>query len=260
MTGTGLDRKALRRLAGMALVAAAWFGAEAAAAAVIDTVPIPRPRPEVAAVAAPAQSAAQPADKGLKLPKFLQPKKKAAPAGSSKFSPEEQAALAAISDYFNSFRTMEGQFIQVGPNGEQSEGVFFIAKPGKIRFHYRPPVKLDVIADGSSVAIRNNKARTQELYPLSKTPLKYLLADNIDLTSGDTVSAVRIEPDIVSVVIIQKSAFVDGKLTMIFDRKTSQLKQWIVTDNQNLNTSVAVFNIATGKPQDPGLFRIVINP
>ena len=95
---------------------------------------------------------------------------------------------------------------------------------------------------------------------LSKTPLKYLLADDIDLTSSDIVRQVRIEPDIISVLIVQKSAFVDGKLTMIFDRKTFELKQWIVTDAQGLNTSVAVFNLAAGKPQDPGLFRIVINP
>ena len=113
---------------------------------------------------------------------------------------------------------------------------------------------------GGLLAIRDNKARTQDLYPLSKTPLKYLLADSIDLTSSDIVKQVRLEPDIISVLIVQKSAFVEGKLTMIFDRKTFELKQWIVTDAQGLNTSVAVFNLATGKPQDPGLFRIVINP
>jgi outer membrane lipoprotein-sorting protein len=255
------------RLAFGAAIAAAFALTELggiASAAVADPVPLPRPRPQLASAAAPAepllQPAAQPADQpGFHLPKFLQPKKKA-PSGPSPFTPEQQAALQNISTYFNSFQTLEGQFVQSGPNGEQSEGVFFIKKPGKIRFHYRPPVKLDVIADGSSVAIRDNKARTQDLYPLSKTPLKYLLADDIDLTSSDIVRQVRIEPDIISVLIVQKSAFVDGKLTMIFDRKTFELKQWIVTDAQGLNTSVAVFNLAAGKPQDPGLFRIVINP
>jgi outer membrane lipoprotein-sorting protein len=254
----------LRAIGGGLLVGLALCAAAASPlAAVYDPVPLPRPRPELAAISAPAvpavQPAAQPADGGLKLPGFLQPKKKA-PPGPSPFSPDEQAALASISAYFNSFRTMEGQFVQSGPNGEQSEGVFFISKPGKIRFHYRPPVRLDVIADGSSVAVRDNKAKTQDLYPLSKTPLKYLLADDIDLTSGDVVRQVRIEPDIISVLIVQKSAFVDGKLTMIFDRNTYELKQWIVTDAQGLNTSVAVFNLATGKKPDPGLFRIVVNP
>jgi outer membrane lipoprotein-sorting protein len=230
----------------------AGLAAEAAAAAVTDPVPLPRPRPQIASASAPADSG------GSILPKFLQPKKKAAAANPG-VPQTQRELLAGISGYFNSFRTMEGQFVQVGPNGEQSEGVFFISKPGKIRFHYRPPVKLDVISDGSSVAIRDNKAMTQDLYPLSKTPLRYLLADRIDLTDGGMVSEVREDKDTIAIVIVQKSAFVDGKLTMIFDRNTYELKQWIVTDAQGLDTSVAIFGVATGKPQDPSYFKIVVN-
>jgi outer membrane lipoprotein-sorting protein len=229
----------------------------AAQAAVTDPVPLPRLRP-VAATEAPPPAAPQPPppDTGLHLPKFLQPKKDVRP---SPFTPAEQADLANINAYFNSFRTMEGQFTQVGPNGEQSEGVFFISRPGKIRFHYRPPVKLDIISDGSSVAVRDNKAMTQDLYPLSKTPLRYLLADQIDLTSGDLVRQVREEPDLIALVLVEKSSLVEGKLTLIFDRKTYELRQWIVTDAQGLDTSVTVFNTAVGKPQDPSLFRIGVD-
>lgn len=254
---------ALRRTAGTGspsrttagiLAVCLCLGADIAAAAVTDPVPFPRPRPQIASAAAPA---AAPDGGGSILPKFLQPKKRAQPPGSP-FAPAQYALLANISAYFNSFRTMEGQFVQVGPNGEQSEGVFFIAKPGKIRFHYRPPVKLDVISDGSSVAIRDNKAMTQDLYPLSKTPLRYLLADRIDLTDGGVVSEVREDKDAISLVIVQKSALVDGKLTMIFDRGTYQLKQWIVTDAQGLDTSVAIFGVSTGKPADPSYFKIVV--
>ncbi len=49
-----------------------------------------------------------------------------------------------------------------------------------------------------------------------------------------------------------------GKLTLIFDRKTYQLRQWIVTDAQGLNTSVNIFNTQTGKPQNPNLYRITV--
>ena len=100
----------------------------------------------------------------------------------------QQQMLANINAYFNSFRIMEGRFIQFGPSGEQSEGVFFMTRPGRIRFHYSPPSKLDVVSDGSSVAIRDGRTRTQELYPLSTTPLRYLLADQVDLTSQQASS------------------------------------------------------------------------
>lgn len=238
-------------IVGMVLVVASDFVADAA---VRDPVPLPRPNPFVTASASDPQS---PAPTGLRKLFGKKPKKS---SGPSPFTPDQQTALANISDYFNSFRTMQGEFVQVGPRGEQSEGVFVISKPGKIRFHYKPPVKLDVISDGRSVAIRDNKAMTQDLYPLSKTPLRYLLAVDIDLTSKSIVDQIREERDLISLVIIEKSALVEGKLTLIFDRQSYELKQWIITDAQGLNTSVAIFNTVTGKKPDPALFKIYVTP
>lgn len=219
-----------------------------------DGVPLPRHRPSSAPAASAAPTSADPGQSGgFQNPFIAAPKK---PRGPSKFSPAQLQVLSDVSASLNSFRTMEGQFIQFGPHGEQSEGVFYIQRPGKIRFHYRPPVKLDVISDGRNVAVRDNRAMTQDFYPLSKTPLRYLLAEQIDLTSDRLVSQIREDPDLLAVVIVEKSAFVDGRLTLVFDRKSHDLKQWIVTDAQGLNTSVAIYNVTVGKQPDPGLFKI----
>jgi outer membrane lipoprotein-sorting protein len=212
----------------------------------VDPVPLPKSRPGFAPAAAAAPSAAFAPSRKLKAPI----------SASSRFSASEQEALYNINTYFNRFRTMEGDFIQFGPHGEQSEGVFHIARPGKIRFHYSPPVKLDVIADGRNVSVLNNRTMTQDFFPLGKTPLRYLLADNVDLTSEDVVTEVREEPDLIALVIVEQSRLVNGKLTLIFDRQTYDLKQWIVTDAQGLNTSVAIYNVTTGKDTDPDLFKI----
>ena len=261
--GASIAWRSWRHAATIALAAAFLlpsFG-EPAGAKTFKNVPLPRPRPQLVdatptASATPAPTATEDPPATPAAAPAKPPKRVFKASANSRFTPEEQEALATITDYFNGFRTMEGQFIQFGPNGEQSEGVFFISKPGKIRFHYRPPVKLDVIADGRTIAVRDNRTMTQDYYPLSKTPLRYLLADHVDLTSDKIVSEVREEPDLIALVIVEKSAFVDGKLTLIFDRKTFELRQWIVTDAQGLNTSVAIYNVATGKQPDPGLFKI----
>jgi len=223
-------------------------------------VPLPRQRPATAAPsvnAAPADAQASADGSQNPFLNVIKPKAAApAPAGKSNLPLSQQQILANISASLGSFRTMEGQFIQFGPHGEQSEGVFFIQRPGKIRFHYKPPVRLDVISDGRQVAVRDMRAMTQDLYPLSKTPLRYLLAENIDLTSDRLVRQVRQERDLIAVVIVEKTAFTDGKLTLVFDPKTYELKQWIITDAQGLNTSVAIYNVTTGKAVDPKLFRI----
>lgn len=179
----------------------------------------------------------------------------AAPAWAA-FTAPQAALLKRISDTFNAVRTMQGRFVQYGPNGEQSEGVFFISRPGKLRFHYSPPVKMDVICDGSQVSVLDAKVMTQDLYPLSKTPLRHLLADRVDLTSANIVRGMSEEADIVSLVLTQSSSLGDGSLKLIFDNKTLALRQWVVTDSQGLDTSVAIYEVETGKAADPKNFRI----
>jgi outer membrane lipoprotein-sorting protein len=174
----------------------------------------------------------------------------------SGLTPAQRDALIAINRYFNSVRTMNGEFVQFGPDGEKTEGELHMMRPGRIRFIYAKPSNLDIIADGVDVIVRDIKNQTQDLYPLSKTPLRFLLADQIDLTSEANVTTVSLEPDLVRIVLEQSTVFGDGKLTMIFDRKSNELRQWTVTDAQGYDTTVALYNITPNQPTDEKLFFI----
>lgn len=171
-------------------------------------------------------------------------------------TPQQRDALSAINHYFNSIRTLTGDFVQFGPDGDKAEGEFYMSRPGKIRFVYAKPSNLDIIADGTDVVVRNTKQATQDLYPLSKTPLRFLLADHIDLTSEANVTSVSLEPDLISVVLEQSTVFGDGRLTMIFDRKSSELRQWTVTDAQGYDTAVSIYNVTPNQPVDQKMFFI----
>src|SRR5262245_66322209 len=92
------------------------------------------------------------------------------------------AAAQKIADHFSGVQTMTGEFVQFGPRGEQTGGKFYIQRPGKIRFNYEKPSATTVVSDGRSVVVENIKLKTADLYPLSKTPLKLLLDDNIELS------------------------------------------------------------------------------
>jgi outer membrane lipoprotein-sorting protein len=47
---------------------------------------------------------------------------------------------------------------------------------------------------------------------------------------------------------------------IMFDAKNLQLKQWTVTDPQGLDTTVAVYNLDSGRKPDPNLFVINYQP
>jgi len=49
---------------------------------------------------------------------------------------------------------------------------------------------IEVVADGSSVVVRDRRLATQDLYPLNQTPLRFLLSDSIDLMRDRTSGAV----------------------------------------------------------------------
>ncbi|OLP56236.1 hypothetical protein BJF92_20175 [Rhizobium rhizosphaerae] len=167
-----------------------------------------------------------------------------------------QASLAQkIANHFASVKTMAGEFVQFGPRGEQTAGKFYISRPGRLRFNYEAPSPMRVIADGKSVAIGNQKLKTWDLYPLSKTPLNLLLSNNIDLSSA-MVRDVREEPDLITIVLGDRSIFGDSTITMMFDPKTYDLRQWTITDAQKKDTSVMIYNVQTGIPMDDAVFRI----
>ncbi|MCA1492588.1 outer membrane lipoprotein carrier protein LolA [Sinorhizobium alkalisoli] len=174
---------------------------------------------------------------------------------ASHASAQASSVAQKIADHFSSVKTMAGEFVQFGPRGEQTGGKFYIHRPGRIRFNYEAPSPMRVIADGKSVVIGNMKLKTWDIYPLSKTPLNLLLSERIDLSSR-MVRAVREESDLITIVLGDRSVFGDSTITMMFDPRTYDLRQWTITDAQRKDTSVMIFNVRTGLQLDDKVFRI----
>ncbi|MEM9223746.1 MAG: outer-membrane lipoprotein carrier protein LolA [Pseudomonadota bacterium] len=183
-----------------------------------------------------------------------------AAAGSFAASPGQASpsseALAEINAYFNSIETMRGEFVQFGPDGSRTSGRFAIQRPGKLRFFYDKPSSLDIIADGGSVAIRDRRRDTQDIWPLKRTPLRFLADNTVDLTKDSKVTNVNVQPDLISVTIEENTAFGDGAITLIFDADTKALRQWNIVDSKGQETSVSIFNVKTGLELDQSNFKI----
>lgn len=178
------------------------------------------------------------------------------PAVAWALTDEERAAVAQISEKLAGIRTMNGEFVQFDPNGQQRQGRFFIARPGKVRFQYDPPATLSVIADGKSVLVFDKKLQTYDIWPLSQTPLRLLLDSELDLAKSDKVTRVSVAPDLIEVELQDETRFSSGTLNLVFDRSSLDLRQWTVTDQQGLQTMVALYNVETGKDLASDLFKI----
>jgi len=247
-----------------ALLVTASLMAGAAAQTSAQTVPVPKPAPKARDGVQMSASDGQkgPATTGATAaappnPVIPDPHRNLPANIFATFDANQKAQAAKVSSYLSSLQTLVGNFVQVGPDGSKTKGDFYIQKPGKVRFEYEAPSPIDIIADGSSLAVRDRKLATQDIYPLSQTPLRFLLSDRIDLLKDTNVVNVTADDVFISVTIEEKQALIGtSRLMLMIGAKDGQLKQWTVTDPQGYDTTVAVYNLDTSKKVDPGLFKI----
>lgn len=277
------------RTAGSVIAAGLWLAtanpAHAQVGAFIDSLfghkEEPAPQPEAAPAApAPAKKAAPKAkeasketkpgtaksgkagDKAADKADHKAPEPKVAAVGVptaivTADSADPAALLAQANAYFNGINTLTGNFVQIGADGRRIGGKLTLVKPGRLRFDYDQPSPLEVVADGTSVAVRDRKLNTQDLYFIAQTPLKFLLREKIDLARDLTVTDVASDPGSVR-ISLEDRATLGGtsKIQLFFDAEMKTLSQWRITDPQGYVTTVTLSNLQKGKSVDGSLFFI----
>ena len=249
---------------GRGLLVGAALGMVALTSASAEPIPLPTPAPlpkEGASSSTRTGTAAQAAGSALKSLFHLDREPEAAATPSSTttgFNSAQRAQVDKVSAYLSSIQQLVGDFVQIGPDGSRVRGEFYIQKPGKVRFDYEQPSRIEIIADGQSVVVRDRKLATQDLYPLSQTPLRFLLSERIDLLRETNIVGVRADDTFVTVTIEETQPLIGtSRLVMMVGAKDFKLKQWTITDPQGYDTTVAVYNLDTMHKPDPNLFKII---
>ena len=270
----------LNAQAGHKLAIAALFAGLAAVPALAQGVPLPKPRMAIntspaitesiaalisaipsAALSARAEAQAQAPQAQATQPPNPVSNPFAALLGragsTAALSPEQRSIIERVNNYLSSMQVLSGKFVQVAPDGRRTQGEFNISKPGRVRFEYDEPSPIELIADGQSVVVRDRNLATQDVYPLSQTPLRFLLADHVDLMKDTSLVAVYADDVFITVVVEEKNGVVGtSRLMIMFSAKDMQLKQWTVTDPQGYDTTVAIYNLDTSRRPNPSMFKI----
>lgn len=214
------------------------------------TAPPPKPTPQPPTDVTSAPTAPPPTAPLIAQPSPPRP-------GQPTLNAKQVMLVERISNSLSNLRTLVGEFKQVGADGSRTEGEFYLMKPGRVRFDYSAPSPVEIIADGKSVAVRDRNLANQDLYPISQTPLRFLLADRIDLLRDSNIVAVYGD-DVFATVVIEERQIARGtyRVMLMFGAKDYQLKQWVVTDPQGQDTTVALYNLDPNTKPDPELFRI----
>ncbi|UOA30713.1 Outer-membrane lipoprotein carrier protein [Sulfitobacter sp. DSM 110093] len=159
----------------------------------------------------------------------------------------QQLSLGEISGYLNQLRTAKGDFTQINDDGSISSGTIYIKRPGKVRFEYNAPESGLVIAGANTVVIYDKKSnQPAETYPLARTPLSIILAENVDLGRAKMVTGHDYDGTATTVTAQDPANPQYGNIQMKFTGNPVQLRQWIINDGNGSATTVVLGDMQVG--------------
>jgi outer membrane lipoprotein-sorting protein len=164
--------------------------------------------------------------------------------------------IAQANQALNAVQRLQGRFVQTSPGGGRASGMFYMERPGKLRFEYDPPATLLIVSDGSVVAMRDRELRTTERTPLRSTPLNLILGRSINLERDARVLRVSRAGPWLLITARDRAGQTDGQITLQFFGSQAELRSWDVIDATGARTRITLSDLTRPASLDRALFRL----
>ena len=171
----------------------------------------------------------------------------------------DEKLLNQLENYLNQFNNISSQFIQSSSNGSQETGEILISKPGKLRIEYKKNNKLLIVADGKWLHYFDMDLNEIQSVILEKSPAWILLKKNINLKKDFNIYKLIKKSGKITLTLVDKNIENIEKIELIFSVNPIKLKKWIITDNQEIETTVALLNIKKEKKFKTKTFKLIKN-
>lgn len=163
--------------------------------------------------------------------------------------------IGEVERALESIRSVRGRFIQIAQDGAVMRGEYFLQRPGRIRFDYdnSPDV---VVADGTYLTEVNTRTGNTRRRRLSATPLRVLLANDVDLRRDVTITQIENIAGSRRVTLHRTNNRNEGELTLIFTIESQQLEAWQTLESNGERTTVRLETMQEVTRFGPGTFEV----
>ena len=149
----------------------------------------------------------------------------------------------------NNLNSLEFTFDQI-INGKTEKGSCLLEFPGKLKCDYFDDKKKELIINKKRLAITQKKYNKTYYYPISKSPfLNILYKDKLleIVRSGE----IEMSEQVIKLVYLG-----ENEITVLFDKKTLDLKGWQIIDQYNNNINFSLNIVAKNDVFEKGTFKI----
>ncbi|HXP75660.1 MAG TPA: outer membrane lipoprotein carrier protein LolA [Stellaceae bacterium] len=178
----------------------------------------------------------------------------AAPPKSAALNAQQKADVERVQAYLNGIRTLSSRFEQYSGEGGSAQGQLWLARPGRMRFEYDPPVPVLLVANSKNIFYYDKELEQVSELRVEDTPAGFLLRDQITLSGDVTLTRFEHKPGAIRLTMVQTAEPGQGSATLVLDDKPLQLRQWTIVDPQQKEVTVALTDPHYGAPVDEKLF------
>ena len=149
----------------------------------------------------------------------------------------------------NNLNSLEFTFNQI-INDKTEKGSCLLEFPGKLKCDYFDDKKKELIINKKRLAITQKKYNKTYYYPISKSPfLNILYKDKLleIVRSGE----IEMSEQVIKLVYLG-----ENEITVLFDKKTLDLKGWQIIDQYNNNINFSLNIVAKNDVFEKGTFKI----
>ena len=119
------------------------------------------------------------------------------------------------------------------------------------------PSRQVIISDGEYLAIQDLDLNNEDRVALDQTPFRLLLRKDVDLLRDARITEVQQADDLIVVALQDKNPDTPGKIKIFLATKPAlELKEWVTSDAQGLDTQVEVSELEKSEVLDANLFKI----
>jgi outer membrane lipoprotein-sorting protein len=173
------------------------------------------------------------------------------------FNAADKARIDKATTYLQNLGTASGRFEQTDFRGKVTQGNWYLARPGKMRFEYDAPSSVLIVSDGKQVKMWDPRLQTINAYPLSETPLSLFLARQIRFDLGVIVTQVTSNATSFTLKARDRRKQVEGFVTLGFNQAPDgsvALREWTVVDQLGRPSTIRLTSFKRDSAANAELF------
>ena len=150
--------------------------------------------------------------------------------------------------------TLQAEFTQISSDGSYAIGKLYFRRPFQMRLEYNVEQPFNLITTRNWLIVDEPQKKRISNYPLSETPLTFLLEEDFSLTADDFLTQSAIQNGLAEITLKKETGERAGELILLFELNQMNLRGWKIIDATGIETKIILQNEIYGGDLSNTLF------